>query len=334
MKKHNHPFPSHLEFKEILPIKRDACFKLFMLHYKKLLIRLLTLLLPLKKGEFIQDLDYLNPELISTRQSSDSKKSSKTMIPDLKLQLLMRSAHNEEYQKQIIIEMMTYLHSFIRERILIYLGRYHSDYLNEGEDYENVTSTTAILFSDKPIPGLPQSKELRRVFHMKESTEGSGDSVFWSKKMQIILVEYDKIKGKAIEELNTALEHWSYLIFESETMTKDDFKTLWNKGGTMPEAITAVAQFTDAQLDRRAREARDAFRKNEFDKFHLKKDSEKKGEKKGERKGVKKGIKIGIEQGIEQVARKLLLAQIDHETIIQSTGMNQKSLSKLAETLL
>ena len=160
-----------------------------MVHHKQLLIHLLTLLLPLKKGESTQDLDYLNPDLISTRQSSDSKKSGKTLVPDLKLQLMMRSAQNKKYQKQVIIEMMTYLHSFIRERILIYLGRYHSDYFNEGEDYESVTSTTAILFSDKPIPGLPQSKELKRVFHMKESTEGSGDSVFWSKKMQIILVE-------------------------------------------------------------------------------------------------------------------------------------------------
>ena len=86
-----------------------------------------------------------------------------------------------------------------------------------------------------------------------------------------------------------------------------------------PEAITSIAQFTDAQLDRRAREA---FRKNEFDKFHLKKDSEKKGER--------KGIEQRIEQGIEQVARKLLLSQIGHETIIQWTGMDEKSLSKLA----
>ena len=104
----------------------------------------------------------------------------------------------------------------------------------------------------------------------------------------------------------------------TEREKRHEFNTLWEKGGTMPEAITAVAQFTDAQLDRRAREAKDAFWKNEFDKFHLQKDSE------------KKGIKIGI----EQVARKLLLAQVDHETIIQSTGMSQKSLSKLAETLL
>jgi predicted transposase/invertase (TIGR01784 family) len=166
-------------------------------------------------------------------------------------------------------------------------------------------------------------------------------------KLNMIYLEIPKLK-KTKEELNTHLEWWLY-VFQNLNRLQDIPKKL---RGDVIEKAFEKAEFLNLpkveqdKYHKNLKVYRDLF--NSFETAHNTGDKKgfKRGRNEGIIEGIEQGIELGIEQGIElgieqgelkrdlEIAKKLLLAKVSIELIVNTTGLSIEAIQKLREELL
>jgi len=141
----------------------------------------------------------------------------------------------------------------------------------------------------------------------------------------LIFIELPKF-DKTIEECKNVEDKWLYFIKNSEDLTV----VPENIDKTIKDAyeIANTANYTMDELELQRK-------RKEF--IYIQKNSIEKAKRDGKNQGLKEGLEKGIEQGLEQgernkqieIAKNLLKAKVDIDTIVISTGLNKDEIESL-----
>jgi predicted transposase/invertase (TIGR01784 family) len=145
--------------------------------------------------------------------------------------------------------------------------------------------------------------------------------------LNMIYVEIPKLK-KEKEELNSHLEWWLY-VFQNLSQMREIPKAL--KGDIIEKA------FEKAEFIAMPKVEQDKYHKNlkiYRDLVNSFATANKEGFKKGVKEGIKEGIKKGMEEGVKQekieIAKKLILADMAIDFIMNTTGLSVEEIEALA----
>jgi predicted transposase/invertase (TIGR01784 family) len=143
--------------------------------------------------------------------------------------------------------------------------------------------------------------------------------------LQMIYVELPKFHKDSIEELESGMDIWLFLLKNSQTLTEEDTLKLKQKLPDLQNAFGVLELYaTDPEKQRQLEErlrSDENFAYEMAAKYEL---------------GLARGLEQGIEQGIEQgeykkameTARKMLRENDPIDKIIRITGLSPDDLKK------
>jgi len=212
-------------------------FKAFLESHENLIISLLTDLLPLPEGFTIVCADVLNPEIYPNKfQGKANDKPGKLFILDLKIKFERTLSDGQKQTDLSNVEMQTTELSYLPERVVAYAGRLHSQQLDRGDDFSQLSSVYSILFITKNLQVFKGIKDYYHVCRIKR--EGSSDVVF-SEGLNFIVVELGKF-DKKLEEIDNIRDAWCYLLKHSKQLDAQSYQKLREKGGVMDRAVNRL----------------------------------------------------------------------------------------------
>jgi len=226
----------------------------------------------------------------------------------------------EIFIERLIIETQRQPHNGFRDRMAGELGVFHGQGIKPGDDYANLDRTTNLLLCEQAIPGLGGDSDEPIRFYYFSSPLSPLD--VWTKKIMIILLEYDKIKGKPVSELKVGLECWLYLFFNSAVMTKDDYRVLWHKGAEMEEAISAAIKYRN---DPTSQEIEHAIWRQKYDMKWWIRDAQAEGKAEGKAEGR------AIER--REFIQNMLSLGAEIPFICQATGLTTNEVTKIIQEI-
>ena len=146
-------------------------------------------------------------------------------------------------------------------------------------------------------------------------------------KLTYYYIEMPKFK-KTQEELSNHLEAWLYTLNNMRDLVK--IPSPLKDDEIIKEAFD-VAEFLALDKDQQFAYQQDL--KAKWDNYAVMSFAKEKAEEQGIKIGIEKGMERGIEKGIEQekidIAKNLIKADVDIETISLSTGLSYEEIEKL-----
>ncbi len=253
----------------------DFAFKALFAPNPDLLMSLLNSFPSFQGSNRIRALKVLNPEIPKE-------------ISDEKLSILDIRAENE-LGEQFLIEMQALTKSSFPKRILYYWSKVYSRGLGKGHKYENLKKVYSINFvkqslweNDSAYQSTFQLLEKNRNFKLTDDLE-------------IHIIELSKFL-KSLENLQTDLDAWFYLLKEASNLKGESMKTLEKKNPAVKRAISELKTLSRTAKNRELYESR---RKAELDYASGISDSFREGLEKGIEEGREEGIEKGREEGRE-----------------------------------
>ena len=145
-------------------------------------------------------------------------------------------------------------------------------------------------------------------------------------QLNMIYVEIPKLK-KTKEELNSHLEWWLY-VFKNLNRMNDIPKAL--RGDIIEKAFEKaefinLAKVEQNKYHKNLKVYRDLL--NSFNTAH--KEGDKKGHTRGKKEGIEQGIKQGKLKEKLEISKNLLLANMNIEFIVKTTGLSVEEINKL-----
>jgi predicted transposase/invertase (TIGR01784 family) len=139
--------------------------------------------------------------------------------------------------------------------------------------------------------------------------------------LQMIYIELPKSKKSSVEELDSGIDIWLYLLKHSQTLTQEDTMKLKNKLPDLKNAFGTLELYaTDPE---KQRELEERLRSDENFAYEMAAKYE---------LGVEEGIERGIEKGkLEtklETARKMNEDGFSFEQILRITGLSLDDLKK------
>ncbi len=290
--------------------KADLTFKkIFGLH-KNLVMSLLNALLPLPDGMEIQSVEYVTAENIP---NNPAKKYS---IVDVKC--------IDNYKRQFIVEMQSYWTQEFFSRTVFNAAAAYSNQLKKGISFEDLKDVYALSLINEEAFCFNSDGEYIQEYYLinKKHTEDIHTN------LALIFVELPKFsptnKGdKKMKDL------WMKFLTQIDEHTREvDAELLENP--EIKEALRIVEEsaYTDAELA-------------EYQKYWLDIITERSAILGAEKRGIIKGREEGrLEGRLEgraegeqhkaiEIARKLKVAGLDINTILQTTGLDLDVISNL-----
>ena len=253
----------------------DFAFKSLFAPNPDLLMSLINSFPSFQGANRIKNLKVLNPEI--PKELSNEKFS----ILDMK-------AENEKGEK-FLIEMQAFPQSSFTKRALYYWAKIYSRSLRKSQGYEELQKVYSINFVKHSI--WKNNIEYLSTFHILEKDR----KIALTEDLEIHIVELDKF-FKSLENLETELEAWIYLLKESSNLRGKAMKSLEKRSPSIKKAISELKNISRSS---RSRELYEARRKAELD-YNS-------GMMGAYRKGLQEGIEKGIEQGIEKTIKTIYL---------------------------
>jgi predicted transposase/invertase (TIGR01784 family) len=283
----------------------DFAFKALFAPNPDLLMDLLNSFPSFQGYNRIKNLKVLNPEI--------PKK-----ISDEKLSILDIRAENENGEN-FLIEMQAFPQSSFSKRTLYYWAKVYSRGLGKGHKYENLKKVYSVNFVNFPI--WKNHIEYLSTFQLLEK-----DRIFpLTEDLEIHIIEISKFL-KSVENLQSDLDTWFYLLKEASNLKGESMKTLEKKN---PAVKRAISELKTLSLTAKNRELYESRRKAELDYAS--------GMSDAFNEGLEKGIEQGIEKGIEKGLEGFYLGiQLNLETrfnLKEDSIMNQIRKSKDIEKL-
>ena len=209
--------------------------------------------------------------------------------------------------KQIDIEIQILPNERMAERTLFYWSKMYTGQIKQGDDYECLKKCVTINIIDYEFIDIPMA---HTVFHVSEDKTGYK----LTDVLEIHFLELPKLKNKEVKkEDDEAVVDWMRFIdAESEGV----MEMLAEKNEGIKKAYDVLKIVSKDEKTRMIYDARQA---EIMDQSSMLKDA------------MRKGISEGEMKKAEEIARNLLLANVNVETISSATGLTREEIEKLRQ---
>ena len=280
--------------------KADLTFKKIFSNHPDLLISLLNALLPLKKEQRIQSIEYLPTELVPVDPIH------KDTIVDVRCK--------DIEGRQFVVEMQMAWTDAFKQRVLFNASKAYVSQAEMGYKYEDLQPVYSLnLVNDifeKDIKEFIHNYRIVHDKHTKKVIEG----------LRFTFIELPKFQPHTMKEKRMTIL-WLRFLTEINDKTKEVPEELLEN----PEISKAleevkISAFTPDEL-------------RAYDKFWDRVSSEKTlmegSYKDGVKEGIKEGIKEGEKQKAIQIAKNLLALHVPTDTIMQATGLSKEEIESV-----
>ena len=310
--------------------KADLTFKKVFGEHKDLMISFLNALLPLKKGEEVKEIEYLQPELVP-----DSPLKKDTIV-DVRC--------IDKQGRSFIVEMQMIWTPEFMKRVLLNATKAYSRQIDKGGHYEDLQPVYSLnLVNDRFRDDTEDYYHDYGVMDIKNPDETIDE-------MHLIFIELPKFKPHSFHDKKMMVLWLRYLTEIDEKTRKAPEELLANPETRKALDIVEESAYTDAQMAGYDHfwEAVSWERTLVSTALKRSEQAQKKGyeagleagREEGMEKGMEKGIKQGMEEGIKQgkeqgvrenslnVARKLKEMGMSLDDIISATGLSIDDIMK------
>ena len=274
--------------------RNDIAFKKIFANenHKNILISFLNAVLDFKGNREIEDVEILNPYQVPK-------------IEELKETILDIRATNKN-KEQFIVEMQKKDLGDFTKRTLYYTSKAYVSQLDKGQDYSKLKKVYFIgilnfeMFENKNYIS-------RHLILNKETLKQDLED------FEFTFIELPKFHKK-LSELETILDKWIYFLKEADNleMIPKEFKD-------KNEFLEAFEIATQYKWDKKELEIYEYVALKEFDEKNALKTAE------------KKGVEKGVEKATIEIAKNLLKAGVDIDTIQTSTNLTKEEILQLKD---
>ena len=293
--------------KRYLDPKADLTFKKVFGEHPDLVTSLLNALLPFKKGEEIDSVEYLTPELVPENPLR------KFSIVDVRCK--------DNHGRQFIVEMQMVWSREFEQRVMFNSAKAYVRQLDSKEQYHLIEPVYSLnIVNDIFHKDIKEYYHYYRMVHEKHSNKVIDG-------LHLIFVELPKFTPHTISEKKMQVL-WLRYLTEIEERTKEVPQDLL-ENPEINKALTIVEEsaYTDAQML-----AYDKFwdiirtERTFYNSAH--RDGFKEGRDAGLEEGIKEGIKEGLEKEKLETIKRLKSNGFDIATIAIATGMSEEDVMR------
>ena len=209
------------------------------------------------------------------------------------------------------IEMQVVDKKNIEKRILFYWSKMYNMSIKEGDDYEKLEKSIAILITDYELEGL---KEIEKYITKWNIREEEYQKIILTDVMEIYIIELPKFE-RYNEKTDAELNSWVKFIKNPEVVDMKENKEV----GKAKKVLEEISQ------DEHERYLTELRQKYIMDQKAI--------EDAGYDKGFKAGEQRGIQQGVKQekvsIAKNMKKQNIDIETICNVTGLSIEEIKNI-----
>jgi predicted transposase/invertase (TIGR01784 family) len=302
----------------------------------------LNSMLPLKEGQYIEEITYQDPGLIP-------------ILPELKHSIVdVRCTDN--FGRQFIVEMQMYWTSSFRNRMLFNAGKAYVKQIEKGDLYTKLRPVYGLSLIDDIFLKDEEYKDqyyhhyrLAHVDNPEEVIEGI-ELIFielpkfkaksiTEKKLQVLwlrfLTEINELTERVPEELMSeeaireALEHLQVSAFSKEELAY--YEKYWDRVRTEKAAIEDAqrqAAAAKAEAEKYRREVEEARRLIEQKRKEAEEARHRAEQERKEKEEARKQADE-IKQRLAKTAKIMKSQGIDIETIKQATGLSEEEIKDL-----
>jgi len=247
-------------------------------------------------------------EILSTENTPSFQKAKNSFL-DLKVRDMEGTFYQIELQ---VAEQMSYI-----KRSLYYASALIHNQLKAGESYFKISPVIQINILDFPV--FP-NQNILNWFLLKEKTN---PELVLTEDLQMIYIELPKFKKTTIDELDSGIDIWLFLLKFSQTLTEEDIMKLKQKLPDLKNAFGVLELYaTDPEKQRQLEER---LRSDENFAYELAAKYE---------KGLEQGIEQGLEQGLEkgkiekaiETAHRMRKKGFTLDEIQEITGLTESQL--------
>ena len=217
------------------------------------------------------------------------------------------------------IEMQVVDKKNIEKRILFYWSKMYNMSIKEGDDYEKLEKSIAILITDYELKGL---KEIEKYITKWNIREEEYQKIILTDVMEIYIIElpkFERYKEKTDKELNS----WVKFIENPEVVDVKENEEV----GKAKKVLEEISQ------DEHERYLTELRQKYIMDQKAIEDAGFDKGLKVGIQQGIQQGVQQGIQQGVQQekitIARNMKKQNIDIKTICKVTGLSIEEIKNI-----
>lgn len=247
---------------------------------------LVNALLDLQGPDEIVELILLNP--ISEKQYIEDKGP----IFDLKA----RDSKGRQYNVEV--QLRPGVGDYLK-RSIYYSSRFYSEQMQRGDSYQDLLKTVSISLVDFNL--LPDTEEVHSTFLLREKNSG----YILSDVLELHYVELRKFKPAKPQELRTRFERWLYFLKFADLYGPEEID--------LPDNLQQEEGIVMALESMRRAYAKDPIRELI------------EAREKAERDELNRLYTAKLEGKLE-VARNLLAAGLDRETVLRAAGLNKNDL--------
>ncbi len=315
--------------KKYLDPKADLTFKKVFGEHPDLVISLLNALLPLKKGEEIETVEYLTPELVPENPLR------KFSIVDVRCK--------DNRGRQFIVEMQMVWSREFEQRVMFNSAKAYVRQLNSKEEYHLIEPVYSLnIVNDIFEKDIPEYYHYYRMVHEKHSNKVIDG-------LHLVFVELPKFTPQTISEKKMQVL-WLRYLTEIEERTREVPQELL-ENPDISKALTVVEEsaFTDAQMlaydkfwdiIRTERTFYNSAHRDGYKDGHEvgreagleegrkegREEGRKEGREEGRKEGREEGIKEGLEKEKQETIKRLKSKGFDIATIAVATGMSEEDV--------
>ena len=309
--------------KKYLDPKADLTFKKVFGEHPDLVTSLLNALLPFKKGEEIESVEYLSPELVPENPLR------KFSIVDVRCR--------DNRGRQFLVEMQMVWSREFEQRVMFNSAKAYVRQLDSKEEYHLIEPVYSLnIVNDIFEKDISDYYHYYRMVHEKHT-----DKVIDG--LHLVFVELPKFTPQTISEKKMQVL-WLRYLTEIEERTKEVPQELLDNP-EISKALTVVEEsaYTEAQMlayDKFwdiIRTERTFYNSAHRDGFKEGRDAgleagleegRKVGIEEGRKEGIKEGIKEGLEKEKIETIKRLKSNGFDIATIAIATGMSEEDIMR------
>ena len=321
--------------KKYLDPKADLTFKKVFGEHPDLIISLLNALLPLKKEEEIESVEYLSPELVPENPLR------KFSIVDVRCR--------DNRGRQFIVEMQMVWTREFEQRVMFNSAKAYVRQLNNKEEYHLIEPVYSLnIVNDIFEKDIDDYYHYYRMVHEKYTNKVIDG-------LHLVFVELPKFTPQTMSEKKMQVL-WLRYLTEIEERTKDVPQELLNNP-EISKALTVVEEsaYSDAQMlaydkfwdsIRTERTYYNSAHRDGYKDGHIAgheqglkegreegiKEGREEGIKEGREEGIKEGREEGIKEGLEkekqETIKRLKSKGFDIATISIATGMSEEDIKR------
>ena len=305
--------------KKYLDPKADLTFKKVFGEHPDLIISLLNALLPLKKEEEIESVEYLSPELVPENPLR------KFSIVDVRCR--------DNRGRQFIVEMQMVWTREFEQRVMFNSAKAYVRQLNKKEEYHLIEPVYSLnIVNDIFEKDIDDYYHYYRMVHEKYTNKVIDG-------LHLVFVELPKFTPQTMSEKKMQVL-WLRYLTEIEERTKDVPQELLNNP-EISKALTVVEEsaYSDAQMlaydkfwdsIRTERTYYNSAHRDGYKDGHIA--GHEQGLKEGREEGIKEGREEGIKEGLEkekqETIKRLKSKGFDIATISIATGMSEEDIKR------